>query len=395
MTAIKTLLLATVVCLVQGCLAPRPSQYPCGGNQTITTALKPVAKKHGVPALGGAVITDSGEIWVGVVGTRSVRGGESVTVEDLWHVGSCGKAMTATLAARLVEQGKLNWSTTVAEMFPELAPAFKSDLGKVTLTQLLAHRSGLPRDTGYGRYREPHRNQAYSGIACAFGSVSEQRRQAVQAAGDHPLLFPPGSNYTYSNYGYIIVAAMIDRVTGGSYEEAMRQQLFLPLGMNSAVFESADLVGTDHVPWGHDRRGRVAGTDMVRLANPELLRPAGCIRCTLKDWAKFALQHLRGEAGRSDYLSAETYRKLHTPPQGDEPPRYALGWSVEDGKWAGGRFLTHSGSDLLNFTRIYILPEKGYAVLVCSNQNSGKATEEAAVVLIEMFSRGDLAEKTQ
>ena len=138
MTVVRPLLLAALVCLGQGCLAPKPNGYPCAGSQTITTALKPIAKRHRVPALGGAIIAGSGEIWVGVVGRRSVRGDEPVTVEDLWHVGSCGKAMTATLAARLVEQGKLNWSTTVAEFFPELAPAFKSDLGKVTLTQLLA-----------------------------------------------------------------------------------------------------------------------------------------------------------------------------------------------------------------------------------------------------------------
>jgi len=378
-TVVRPLLLAALVCLGQGCLAPKPNGYPCAGSQTITTALKPIAKRHRVPALGGAIIAGSGEIWVGVVGRRSVRGDEPVTVEDLWHVGSCGKAMTATLAARLVEQGKLNWSTTVAEFFPELAPAFKSDLGKVTLTQLLAHRSGLPSDAEYGRYKE-------------FGGITEQRRQAVKVAGDHPLQFPPGSDYRYSNYGYIVAAAMIDRVTGGSYEEAMRQELFLPLGMTSAVFESPDLVGADRVPWSHDARGRVAGIDKVRWANPELLRPAGSIRCTISDWGKFALQHLRGEAGRSDYLSSETYRKLHTPPLGG---KYALGWRVEDGEWAGGRFLAHTGSDLLNFTRIYVLPEKGYAVLVCSNQNSGKATKEAAVVLLEMSSKGALAVKTQ
>ena len=86
MSFVKALLLAAFVCLGQGCLAPKPSQYPCAGNQTIATALKETAKKHRVPALGGAVITDRGEIWVGVVGTRSIRGGEPVTLEDLWHI---------------------------------------------------------------------------------------------------------------------------------------------------------------------------------------------------------------------------------------------------------------------------------------------------------------------
>ena len=175
----------------------------------------------------------------------------------------------------------------------------------------------------------------------------------------------------------------------------MRQELFLPLGMTSAVFESPDLVGADRVPWSHDARGRVAGMEKIRWANPELLRPAGSLRCTIGDWAKFVLQHLRGEAGRSDYLSAETYRRLHTPPQGDEPPRYAFGWFVDRPKWAEGRLLRHTGTDLLNFARVYVLPEAGYAVLVCSNQNSGKATKDAAAALIEMVSKGDWVVKPQ
>ncbi|MCY2954668.1 MAG: serine hydrolase, partial [Planctomycetota bacterium] len=164
------------------------------------------------------------------------------------------------------------------------------------------------------------------------------------------------------------------------------------LGMTSAVFESPDLVGADRVPWSHDARGRVASADEIRFTDPETLRPAGCMRCTINDWATFVLQHLRGEEGRSDYLSAETYRTLHTPPFGG---KYALGWHVDQRDWAGGRFVAHTGSNLLNFSRVVVLLEKGYAVLVCTNQYCPEAAEDAAVVLIDMFSRGDLAVKAR
>ena len=366
-------LLAALIGFGQGCQTSRPNDYPAAGNERITSTLKPIALRHAVPALAAAVVTDSGDITVGVVGVRDAKGHEPVTVDDRWHLGSCGKAMTATVIARLVEQGRLKWDTTVADVFPELAPGFKSKLGDVTVTQLLSHRAGLPHDANYRRLRNS-------------GSATQQRWEAVKLAGARHLLHAPGSCYAYSNLGYIIAGAMIERVTGRSYEEAMREHLFIPLGMTSAVFESPQLVGASQVPRSHTAHGRVASPSRIASFNPEVLRPAGCIRCSMEDWAKFLLQHLRGSQSDSDFLRPESYQRLHTPPADGE---YALGWTVHKTQWANGAFLAHNGSNRLNFCEVLVVPQRGFAVLVCCNQDGADAVHEATGTLVELFMHGE------
>ncbi len=345
------------------------------GDPVIAQALKSIAQKHSVPALAAAVVTADGSVTMAAVGVRKAGSAEAVSLDEVWHLGSCGKAMTATLAARLVEKGLLDWDTTVGELFPELAPPVRSGLGGATLAQLLSHRSGLPRDHNYRCYRQLRE----------AGSPPAQRREAIKRAAAKGLLHPPGSNYVYSGYGYVVVAAMIEKVLGTSYEEAMREHLFSPLNMTSAVFESPDLIGSSHVPWSHRASGWVASRRKIAATDPAVLRPAGCIRCSMGDWAKFVLHHLRGEEGGSDLLSAETYRRLHIPPYGGD---YGLGWAVYRRDWAGGRFLAHNGSNQLNFSQVIVPLKKRFAVLVCTNQNCSKATDEAAAFLIEMVTKG-------
>ncbi|MHC4473500.1 MAG: serine hydrolase, partial [Planctomycetota bacterium] len=108
--------------------------------------LVPVREKHDLPALAGAVVTSKGLVAVGATGVRR-RGTEvKATAEDLWHIGSCTKSMTATLVGRLVEQGKLRWATTLAEALPGLEERMRAEYRKVTLADLLSHRAGAPRD---------------------------------------------------------------------------------------------------------------------------------------------------------------------------------------------------------------------------------------------------------
>src|ERR1700722_12841065 len=105
------------------------------GDEAVTQLLKPIRQKFNVPAMAVAVVTSDGIKFVGAVGVRK-RGTEiSVTLDDLWHLGSDGKAMTSTLIARLVERGHLKWDATLAEIFPDLALQMNPEFQKVTLLQ--------------------------------------------------------------------------------------------------------------------------------------------------------------------------------------------------------------------------------------------------------------------
>jgi CubicO group peptidase (beta-lactamase class C family) len=112
--------------------------------------LEPIRQKHGLPALGAAVVKGEGLQAIGVVGVRKAGTDVPATAEDLWHLGSDTKAMTSWLIGALVEQGKLTWETTVGEMFPELAPAASPEFKRITLRELLTHRSGLPANIFWG-----------------------------------------------------------------------------------------------------------------------------------------------------------------------------------------------------------------------------------------------------
>ena len=185
-------------------LGPAPAFCPVAGDEAVTQALKPIRQKFNVPAMAAAVVTSDGIKLVGAVGVRK-RGTEiPVTLADLWHLGSDAKAMTSTLIARLVERGQLRWDSTLGEIFPDLAAQMAPEFQKVTLLQLLSHRAGLPANL------DP---AAYSG-----SDVQPLRLRAVREYLAKKPESKPGSTYAYSNLGYIIAGAIVEKMTGKPWE---------------------------------------------------------------------------------------------------------------------------------------------------------------------------------
>ncbi len=189
--------------------------------------------------MSAAFVTSRGLIRVAAVGTRKAGTDVPVTLADLWHIGSCAKVMTSTLVARLVEQGRLSWTTTVAEVFPDLADSFDPFARSITILQLLSHAAGLPRDVDYE----------------AIGSsipVRAQRIEAVKMGLRAKPLSVPGTKFLYSNLGYIIVGAIVERVLDTDWEAAITQNIFTPLKMSSAGFGGLGTPGEIDQPWGHE-----------------------------------------------------------------------------------------------------------------------------------------------
>lgn len=329
-------------------------------------ALEAIRQKHDLPGLGAAVVTTDGLQTLAVVGVR--KKGETTVVadDDLWHLGSCGKAMTATLIARLVEAGQLRYEQTLGESFPELAPKMEEPLRSVTLLDLLSHRSGLPANFNVLAYRHQADEQS-------------ARRKVLLDAMQQPLLSPPGETYHYSNWGYTLAGHVAEQATGQSWEALMREHVFEPLDMTSAGFGGIGTPGELDQPWPHTSNGAPWHSNGPEVDNIPALGPAGRIHMSLEDWAKFAAEHLRGHRGESDYLTRDSFRMLHTA-RGDG---YALGWVVVDRPWAGGRALNHVGDNTLNHANIWLAPEKGFALLLTTNQSTAhRATDEVATGLI-------------
>jgi CubicO group peptidase (beta-lactamase class C family) len=335
----------------------------------LVPVLEPIRQKYQLPALAGAIVSDHGMVAFGAVGVRKAGTSIRVTTRDKWHLGSDTKAMTATIVASLVEQGRLTWDTQLEQIFPDLTPAMSPDMRRVTLLHLLSHRAGLPHDIDW---------QA----ALRRGTVQERRQAVVRVAGALRPRTKPGTTFEYSNVGYVIAGAMVERITGESWEGVMKRRLFGPLGMATAGFGGLGTPGQIDQPWPHGANGAPTERNGPAVDNPKVMGPAGTVHSSLADWAKFVADHLRGERGQGALLHVETYRRLHTPPFGGD---YALGWLVAERAWGGGPVLTHAGSNTMNYAVVWIAPKRNFAVLVCTNQNGDVAkrgTDEAAAALI-------------
>jgi CubicO group peptidase (beta-lactamase class C family) len=342
------------------------------GEKSLGGLLAPIRQKHGVPALGGAIVTSKGLDTIGVVGVRKAGTEVAATADDKWHLGSDTKAMTAVLIAALVEQGRLKWETTIEEVFPDHAVSMSPTFRKISLLELLSHRAGLPANLFWG-------------LIPRTQTIRKQRLASIKAASTAKLDSEPGTKYLYSNLGYVIAGAIAEGAADDSWEALIKRILFRPLGMESAGFGGVGTPGQIDQPWGHTADGKPVKDNGPDTDNPPVLGPAGRVHCTLSDWAKFIAAGLRGARGEKALLKPDTYRILQTPPFGGD---YALGWVVVEREWGGGKVLTHAGSNTMNLAVAWVAPLRDFAVLVVTNQGGPaafKACDEAASALINLY----------
>jgi CubicO group peptidase (beta-lactamase class C family) len=281
--------------------------------------------------------------------------------------------MTATLMAKLVEAGRLKWDTTLAEVFPDLAARFDPQVRTITVLQLLTHFSGLPANPDLIKY--------------GGADGQQERLRVVENELSKPLAHRPGTRREYSNLGYTIAGAITEKITGKSWEQLMQEEVFGPLGMTSVGFGGTGTPGQIDQPWGHHADGQPVDGNGPAVDNPPVLGPAGRIHCTIRDWAKFVADQLRGDRGEPALLKPATYRFLHTPPFGGD---YALGWIVTERDWAGGAALNHGGDNTMNFANVWVAPRRDFAMLVCVNQSGEtgfKASDDVMGALIQLHAQ--------
>jgi CubicO group peptidase (beta-lactamase class C family) len=365
----------TLMALAAAVLALGAGLSAHGQNETadrrLNDLLESIRLKHGVPALGAAIVTGKGLEALGAAGVRKKGADVSVTVADEWHLGSNTKALTAAMIAALIERNTLKWETTIGEVFPDAASSLDPALQKATLLHLLSHRAGLPANIPWG-------------LLPRTGTTRDQRLAVIKKLASIKPLAEPGAKYLYSNLGYVIAGAMAEKAADDSWENLMKKLIFEPLGMAGAGFGGLGTPSLIDQPWPHGENGKPVEKNGPDVDNPPVLGPAGIVHCPLADWAKFVTDQLRGARGEKALLKPETYKTLQTPPFGGE---YALGWLVAEREWGGGMVLSHNGSNTMNLAVVWIAPLRDFAVLIVCNQGGPvafKACDEAASKLIDV-----------
>jgi CubicO group peptidase (beta-lactamase class C family) len=339
---------------------------------SLDSVLDPIRVKYKLPALAGAIFTTDGITELAATGVRKAGTDVLVTVNDLWHLGSDTKMMTALLAGSFVAEGKLSWDDKVVSFFPELADKIAPSLKDITIAQVLHHQAGLSENLS--RWNRTFLN----------GTPAQQRLRTVETILEYPA-YTPGT-FHYANNDYILIGAILEKIGGKPWEDLIRERIFQPLGMNSAGFGGLGTPGQIDQPWPHSGAGTPMQTNGPAMDNPDYVNPAGRVHCTMQDWARFLIDQLKGGSGMKALLPNAIYSAMQTPVP---PDNYGFGWIILDRPWAGGKALTHAGSNTMNYCVCWLAPGKKFGVLACTNQGAtdltSKACDEATWAMTQRY----------
>jgi len=316
-------------------------------SDSIQYIIREVVNDYQVPGIIAAIISGEDVIGIASAGERKVGSGIAITINDMVHLGSCTKAMTATMIATLVAEGKLSWDAKLIEVIPELKNKIHEDYHKITLWQLLIHQAGLTKNaTDWGAYQQKE--------------IKERRMAILEDNLKSPATYEM-DQFHYSNLGYMIAACMAEQITGLSWEVLIKNRLFDPLGMLSVGFGAPNTHNKIDQPWGHSKSWSGNNWKPDQSDNSEALGPAGLVHCSIEDWAKFLSLQLSKE---NSILDRVYLNKLIEPPANSY---YAGGWGVANQPWASGIMLTHSGSNGIWYTTVVVTPEFNRAFIVSTN----------------------------
>jgi CubicO group peptidase (beta-lactamase class C family) len=345
--------------------------YGAVGDGKLDRIVEDVRAQENLPALAVIVVRKNTIAEWTAVGQRAMGFPNVVSTSDQWHIGSLTKAMTGTLIAMYVEQSLLDWDTRPLDVWPELAQSIHPEYVNVTMAQLLTHRAGLAIQA----YDVPSESALQDN---APGTVTEKRRLWAEELLALPPETPIGS-YQYTNSGYIIAGAMLETLTGDTWENMIQMNLFGPLGMIDSGFGAPGTRGQLEQPRGH----RVISGALRPVEpgpgsdNVVALGPAGTVHTTMADYSNFMIMHINGARGIGGLVTAQSFEYLHSPPFGSY---YAIGWIFQNEPNGGGRVLLHLGSNNLWVAKVRLMPDIEAGIFLVVNASNTDAQQAIATL---------------
>jgi len=305
------------------------------------------------------------------VGERAIGTGIDVTTDDLWHLGSITKSMTATLAAVLVDEGQMRWDTTVAEVFSEDTETIIEKYRGVELQQLLSMTGGVT-DNLY-----------------EIGDFVDNDLDVNDITGNARIELLPRllsydhgievGDFEYANFSYILASAMMEKTMGQSWRDLLTSKLMGGLNISSFGFGPPGIDGQIDQPLGHSFAG--GSYQALYLDNREIFDPAGRVHMSMSDIAAYAAFQLTGKSGDNSLISGDVMQELYrgrSMPNPTEDPTltYGLGWEVDEEL----NNVFHVGSNTLWYAGLLIDFRRDIAFFVVTNAvNERNGSHEEAI----------------
>lgn len=317
----------------------------------------------GTPGLSAAIVVGESVVWAQGSGLADVEQNVPVRPESVFRIASISKPITATAVMQLVERGLVSLEDPIQRYVPSFP---RKPQGEIRLRHLLTHTSGI---------------RHYRGNEMNSREFHPTLERALTVFKDDPLLFAPGERYSYTTYGYNLLAGVVESVAGRSFDEYLRLNIFAPAGMTSTFLERP----RETVRW----RAR----QYVRAAAPGTWFNAPYVDLSVK-WAGGGMISSTLDLARFDIalntgrlLRPESLERMYTPARlnNGTTTGYGLGWMIGND---GGRLrVAHSGGATGGTTFLLREPRSRVATVLLANADNVPRLRELAEQLIALAPR--------
>lgn len=315
-------------------------------------------------------------VWAEGFGWADLENKTQVAPSTRFRIGTASKVLTSAAVGLLLEKNRLNLDDEIQTAVPE----FPKKEWPVTLRQVMGHTAGIRTDSG------------------DEGPYTEQCQRPVEALrifGDRSLLFEPGTEYRYSNYGWMLVSAAVESAANAPFLTFMREQVFEPLGMTDTLADTKEVIADRATPYfpryAADPR---YGLHLMREIDYSCYAGASVFLSTPSDLVRFGMGVNGGRL-----LQPATVQELQTPQRlaSGEETGYGLGWDLETATLAGQeiRVVGHDGQTL-GGTVASLLTFPGSPIVVAVLSNTSYAdTYAIGLKIAEVFMAAAAAPQTR
>ena len=322
-----------------------------------------VADKR-LPGLSIALVDDQRVVWARGFGVaRPAHDGAPAvpaTAGTVHRVGSVSKLFTDIAVMQLVERGELDLDAPVSRYLPDFAPTGeRGGPARITLRQLMSHRSGLVREPPAGHY---------------FDSSGTTLAQTVRSLNGTALVYAPGTRTKYSNAAIAVVGHVLERTRGEPFAQYLSRAVLRPMGLTESAFVPEPALAdrlAQATMWNYEEREWPAPTFELGMA------PAGSMYTTVEDLARFLgvlFADGRGPAG--PVLRPETLRAMWTPQFAAPGARTGFGIGFALSELDGRRRVAHGGAIYGFATELEALPDEKLGVVVVATLDGANAVTE-------------------
>ncbi len=329
-----------------------PDERPA--YESLAVAVQVEAGRWNVPGIAAGLLHHAHEETTST-GITSILTRQPVTDDTIFQIGSISKVFTATLVMLLVEEGLLDLDKPVVAYVPDLPLADPGARATITLRHLFSHGAGFEGDRfiDYGRG-----DDALARSIAAFDTLQQWTA--------------PGELFFYSNAGFYLAGRVVELVCGKPFETVIRERLFEPLGLQTAVFFAEEAITLPHAI-GHRLPSRDAGHTITQgYSLPRNVNAAGGIVTSTRELLRFARLHIGdGEIDGKRLISAQAARAMREPLMDAGPTRgwYGNGWSIQD--FEEFRLVGHGGATGGFRAQLIVVPERSFAIAILTNSETG------------------------